>query len=137
MRMSIFLFKKFFVEEFWSIFKNVKKWIFYRICKKYFDQGRVLFLTKKYSVKAKHPRICPSLGDSMPEAQIKQCPLRPSPTRECFRKIIPSAFGINNLKYLVIFPSQLKLLLNTHQISKIVWKSGSVAVLAKFNKCNW
>ena len=24
--------------------------------------------------------MCPSLGDRMPEAQTKQCPLRPSPT---------------------------------------------------------
>ena len=37
-----------------------------------------IFDKKKYSVKAKHPRICPSFGGSMPEAQIKQCPLRSS-----------------------------------------------------------
>ena len=58
----------FFFGAFRSVFKKVKKMIFNCIFKKGFDLGRVLFLTKKYSVKAKHPIICPSLGGSMPEA---------------------------------------------------------------------
>ena len=68
----------FFEEVLVNILKSQKR-IFHRIFKKWFDLGMILFMTKKYSLKAKHPRICPSLGGSMPEAQIKQCPLRPSP----------------------------------------------------------
>ena len=36
-------------------------------------------MKKFFSEKAKDPKICLSLGGSMPEAQIKQCPLTPSP----------------------------------------------------------
>ena len=46
------------------------------------------FWQKKNSEKAKHPQICLSLGGSMPEAQIKQCPLTPSPTLK--RPITPA-----------------------------------------------
>ena len=38
--------------------------------KKLFGLGGVLFLTKKNSAKAKHPRTCPSFCGNMPEAQI-------------------------------------------------------------------
>ena len=80
-KMPIFIFY-FFFKEFWSVFKKVKKWISHCIFKKWFDRRRVFFLTKYFSEKAKHPKICLSLGGSMPEAQIKQCPLTPSPIYE-------------------------------------------------------
>ena len=38
------------------------------IFKKWFGQGRVPFLAKEFSEKAKLPEICPSFGGSMPEA---------------------------------------------------------------------
>ena len=72
---------KFFFGAFRSVFKKVKKWIFHCIFKKWFDLGRVLFLTKFFSEKAKHPKICLSFCGSMPEAQIKRCHLTPSPTK--------------------------------------------------------
>ena len=45
----------------------------------WFDHGRVTFLTKKNSGKAKSPKICISFGGSMPIAQIKSGNLTPSP----------------------------------------------------------
>ena len=45
-----YFYSKFFFEEFRSIFKKAKKWIFHCIFKKWFDLGRVLFFTKKWSV---------------------------------------------------------------------------------------
>ena len=66
-------------KEFRSIFKKVKKWISYCIFKKWFDRRRVYFFGGENSDKSKHAKICLSLGGSMPEAQIKQCPLTPSP----------------------------------------------------------
>ena len=39
-----------------------------------------IFWPNFFSEKAKHLKICLSLGGSMPDAQIKQCPLTPSPT---------------------------------------------------------
>ena len=36
-------------------------------------------MTKFFHEKAKHPKKCLILGCSMQEAQIKQCPLTPSP----------------------------------------------------------
>ena len=45
-----------------------------------FDHGRVTFLTKKNSEKAKLPQICISFGGSMQIAQIKSGHLTPSPT---------------------------------------------------------
>ena len=68
-----------FFNEFWPVFKKVKEWISHCIFKKWFDWRRVFFMNF-FSEKAKHPKICLSLGGSMPEAQIKQCPLTPSPT---------------------------------------------------------
>ena len=62
------------------VLKNgFKKWIFCCIFKMWFDRGRVSFLARKKSEKAKHPKICLSFVNSMPEAQIQQCPLIPSP----------------------------------------------------------
>ena len=46
-----------------------------------FDHGRVTFLMKKNSEKAKLPKICISFGGSMPIAQIKSGHLTPSPNR--------------------------------------------------------
>ena len=46
-----------------------------------FDRGRVSFLAKQKSEKAKHSKICLSFGGSMPEAQFKRCPLTHSPNR--------------------------------------------------------
>ena len=72
--------QKIFLKRFGQYLKKIKKWIFLCIFKKWFDQRRVKFLKKKNSERAKHPQIGLSLGGSMPEAQIKQCPLTPSPT---------------------------------------------------------
>ena len=58
-------------------FKNL---ISHCILKLWFDHGRVTFLAKKNSEKAKPPKICVSFGGCMPIAQIKQCHLTPSPT---------------------------------------------------------
>ena len=60
----------FFFEEFRSLFWKVQKWISHCIFKKWFDRGRVYFLAKHFSEKAKLPEICLSFGGSMPEAQI-------------------------------------------------------------------
>ena len=57
-------------QKFRSIFKKVKQWIFHCIFKKWFYRRRVHFLTIFFSEKAKHLKICLSLGGSMPEAQI-------------------------------------------------------------------
>ena len=38
---------------------------------------RYIFLRSFLSEKAKYPKICLSIGGSMPETQIKQCPLIP------------------------------------------------------------
>ena len=48
-------------------------------------------LQKKNSGKAKHPKICLSLGGSMPEAQIKQCPLTPYPIMYLLDNVIQVA----------------------------------------------
>ena len=40
------------------------------------DSAWVLFLVKKNSEKAKHPRICFSFGGNMPEAQFWQVPFK-------------------------------------------------------------
>ena len=40
------------------------------------------FWKQIWKEKAKHPQICLSLGGSIPEAQIKQCFLAPSPTKK-------------------------------------------------------
>ena len=70
----------FFLKCFGQYLKS-QKWISYCIFKKSFDRCRVYFLKKFFfSEKAKHPKICLSFGGCMPEAQIKQCPLTPSPT---------------------------------------------------------
>ena len=45
-----------------------------------FGRGRVTFLAKKNSEKAKLPQICISFGGSMPIAQIKRCHLTPPST---------------------------------------------------------
>ena len=68
----------FFLKSFGQYLKKkVKKWISHCIFKKWFDWGRVHFLAKIFSEKAKLPKLCLSFGGSMPEAQIKQCPLTP------------------------------------------------------------
>ena len=77
-----YFYSRFFFEEFWSVFQKVKKWISHCIFKKWFDRGRVSFLTKFFSEKAKLPEICLSFGGSMPEAQIWKVsdnPRLPSP----------------------------------------------------------
>ena len=40
----------------------------------WFDLGKVTFLAKKNSEKAKHPNICLSIDGSMPIAQIWKVP---------------------------------------------------------------
>ena len=72
-----YFYSRFFFEEFWSVFQKVKKWISHCIFKKWFDRGRVSFLTENFSEKAKLPKICLSFGGSMPEGQFKKCPLTP------------------------------------------------------------
>ena len=67
----------FFFKAFRSIFKKVKKIIFHCIFKKWFDRRRVLFLTNFFSEKAEHPKICLSLGGSIPETQIWKVPNNP------------------------------------------------------------
>ena len=57
-----------------------KNWISHCILKMWFDHDKVTFLAKKKSAKAKHPKICVSIGVSMPIAQIKRCHWTPSPT---------------------------------------------------------
>ena len=70
---------------FWGAF-SLKKWRFKKlishcILKMWFGRGRVTFLAKKNSEKAKLPKICISFGGSMPIAQIKRCHLSPPPTQ--------------------------------------------------------
>ena len=79
----ISILKKYF-EEFRSVFKEVKKLISHCIFKNWFDWRKVFFLTIFFSEKVKHPKICLSLGGSMPEAQIKQCRLTTSSTLRTF-----------------------------------------------------
>ena len=67
----------FFLKSFGQYFKKSKKWISHCIFKKWFYRGRVHFLTEIFSEIAKLPEICLSFGGSMPEGQIKQCPLTP------------------------------------------------------------
>ena len=74
-------------QEFWSIFKK-KNGFFHCIFKKWFDRRRVLFSQKKKNWKANHPKICLSLWGSMPEAQIKQCPLTPSPKSQSHKTFL-------------------------------------------------
>ena len=62
---------------FQSINKKVKKMDLHCIFKMWFDQRRVYFLVKTNSEKAKHPRICPSFGGMMPEAQLRHAHLTP------------------------------------------------------------
>ena len=64
-----YFYSKFSFEEFWSIFKKSTNG-FLIIFSKSDLTGVSLFLTKFFSEKAKHPKICLSLGGSMPEAQI-------------------------------------------------------------------
>ena len=47
------------------------------IFKKWFDRRKDFFFTKFFSEKAEHPKICLSLGGSMPEAQIWKVPNNP------------------------------------------------------------
>ena len=47
-----------FFKEFQSIFRKFKKMISYCLFKKWFDRGRVHFLTKFFSKTAKLPKIC-------------------------------------------------------------------------------
>ena len=65
----------FFFEAFRSVLKKIQKWTFHCILKKWFDLGFIF--DKKNSEKAKHPKICLSLGGSMPEAQIWKVPNNP------------------------------------------------------------
>ena len=71
MRNSIFLF------NFLKSFGQYKKKNSIVFSKKKFGLARVLFWAKKYSKKAKHPRICPSFGGNMPEAQTEKGLLGP------------------------------------------------------------
>ena len=79
-RIPIFLFY-IFLKSFDQYLKKVKQLISHCIFKKWFDRRRVFFWTKFISGKSKHRQIFQSLGGSMPEAQIKQCPLTPSPIK--------------------------------------------------------
>ena len=91
---KLFLKAVFTQSHIWLLFKKkkafrlkkwrFKNWTFHCIFKMWFDHGRVTFLAKKNSEKAKHPKICVSFGGSMPIAQIKRCHLTPSPALECF-----------------------------------------------------
>ena len=56
---------------------RLKKSISHSILKCDLTGVESLFWQKK-SEKAKYPKICLSFGVSMPEAQIKRCPLTPS-----------------------------------------------------------
>ena len=47
---------------------------------------------------------------------------------ECFRKIIPRAFRMNNLKYLFRFPNELELHQKKYQIPKNILKPSTEAV---------
>ena len=61
-------------------------------------------MTKKNSGKAKHPKICLSFGGSMPDAQIKQCPLTPSPKNiQPFCSVIKTHTFSQCLKYFKLF----------------------------------
>ena len=63
-----------FFEEFWSIFQKVKNEFPIVFSKS--DLTRVGYIFgRNISEKAKLPKICLSFGGSMPEGQIKQCPL--------------------------------------------------------------
>ena len=76
-----YFYSKFFCGAFPAVFKKVKKWISNCIFKMWFGRGRVTFLAKKNSEKAKLPQICISFGGSMPIAQIKRCHLTPPSIR--------------------------------------------------------
>ena len=63
---------------------RLKKWISHCILKMLYDHGRVTFLTKKISEKAKLPKICISFGGSMPIAQIEISHLSPFNAAEMY-----------------------------------------------------
>ena len=70
---------KFFFEDFGQYLKTSKNGFPIVFSKSDLTGVGSFFGQKKLSEKAKHPKICLSLGGSIPEAQIKQCPLTPSP----------------------------------------------------------
>ena len=68
-----------FLKRFGQYFKKSKNGFFIVFSKSELTSVGYIFFTKTNYEKAKHHKICLSLGGSMPEAQIKPCPLTPSP----------------------------------------------------------
>ena len=62
----------FFLGAFRSVFKKVKKWISHCIFKMWFGRGGYIFSSKIFSEKAKHLRMCPSIGGNVGETWLRQ-----------------------------------------------------------------
>ena len=82
-------YSNFFFGAFWSVFKKVKKWIFHCIFKMWFGRGGYIFSSKFFSEKAKHLRMCPSIGGNVGETWLRRGPIITPP---------PILRGINNNK---------------------------------------
>ena len=57
----------------------IKKWIFLCIFKLWFGQGGYIFLLKFFSEKAKHLRMCPSIGSNVGETWLRRGPIITQP----------------------------------------------------------
>ena len=69
--------------RFGQYLKKVNKWISHRIFKMWFGRGGHIFSSKKKSEKAKHLRMCPSIGGNVGEAWLRWGPFITRPYSRC------------------------------------------------------